>query len=221
MSGLRFTEVTDDGSADIRFGFGDFDSATTGVVGYTNLAKTADGSFAKGGVVRIADPADVSTLVNEQCELVYDGMGASVAQVLAHEIGHALGLASNADPSSVMCWKLMEQNRALDATDVAGAQALYGAPVGMAASAQVAAQQLLQAMEQDASQPLDAYLGYAMQTGGWPNPLTSTDASVATGVNQLIQAMATFDAPPTAAQTTVAEQGATLVQPLLAVNQTA
>lgn len=221
VCGVHFTQVADNGLADIRLGFGDFDSATTGVIGYANMKQNADGTFAKDSVLRIDDTADVSVVTNENGELVYQGMNASVQQVLEHEIGHALGMGSDADPNSVMCWKLTEQNRTLDATDVAGAQALYGAPTGVTTSALAAAQQLMQTLDQDASQPLDAYMGSAMQTGSGASPLASTDAAVATGVNQLIQAMATFDAPPTSAQTTCFEQGTTIVQPLLAVNQAA
>lgn len=148
VCGVHFTQVADNGLADIRLGFGDFDSATTGVIGYANMKQNADGTFAKNSVLRIDDTADVTAVTNENGELVYQGMNASVQQVLEHEIGHALGLASDADPNSVMCWKLTDQNRTLDATDVAGAQALYGAPTSTTASIQNAANQLIQAMSQ-------------------------------------------------------------------------
>ena len=161
VCGVHFTQVADNGLADIRLGFGDFDSATTGVIGYANMKQNADGTFAKDSVLRIDDTADVAAVTNENGELVYQGMNASVQQVLEHEIGHALGLASDADPNSVMYWKLTEQNRTLDATDVAGAQALYGASTSTTASIQNAANQLIQAMSQ--AEP-------AAQTG--QNPLT-------------------------------------------------
>jgi len=161
VCGVHFTQVADNGLADICLGFGDFDSATTGVIGYANMKQNADGTFAKDSVLRIDDTADVAAVTSENGELVYQGMNASVQQVLEHEIGHALGLASDADPNSVMYWKLTEQNRTLDATDVAGAQALYGASTSTTASIQNAANQLIQAMSQ--AEP-------AAQTG--QNPLT-------------------------------------------------
>ncbi len=161
VCGVHFTQVADNGLADLRFGFGDFDSATTGVIGYANMKQNADGTFAKDSVLRIDDTADVAAVTNENGELVYQGMNASVQQVLEHEIGHALGLASDADQNSVMCWKLTDQTRGLNATDVAGAQMLYGAPTSTTASIQNAANQLIQAMSQ--AEP-------AAQTG--QNPLT-------------------------------------------------
>uniref|UniRef100_UPI0015890997 matrixin family metalloprotease n=1 Tax=Burkholderia sp. BCC0397 TaxID=486876 RepID=UPI0015890997 len=59
-------------------------------------------------------------------------------QTALHEIGHALGLADNADSSSIMNYDLTSPNRSLDQTDINAVQALYGS------SAQTAA--LIQAM---------------------------------------------------------------------------
>ena len=45
--------------------------------------------------------------------------------MLMHEIGHALGLADNADPNSVMYYQSTgASNSTLNATDIAGTQAL-------------------------------------------------------------------------------------------------
>jgi hypothetical protein len=42
-----------------------------------------------------------------------------------HEIGHALGLADDADPNSIMYYGSGAQNRQLDATDITNITALY------------------------------------------------------------------------------------------------
>ena len=214
MSGLHFTEVADDGSADIRIGFGDFATQSTGVVGYTNSQTDTAGTFTPGTVVRIEDTSETAVGRDASGELVYSGMDASVLQVLEHEIGHALGLASDADPSSVMCWKLTDQNRTLDATDVAGAQALYGAPLQAAADPRADAATLTELLGGEIGVPsvLSAQLaaqdafGFAGATSAQASDApASLNASVQSAANLLTQVLAQTSMP--AAQITPSQQG--------------
>ena len=45
---------------------------------------------------------------------------------MLHEIGHALGLADDSNPSSIMYATLTAANETLSAVDIAGIQTLYG-----------------------------------------------------------------------------------------------
>ncbi len=55
----------------------------------------------------------------------YSGTDATLDQLLLHEIGHALGLADNSDPNSIMYDAATANNRTLDQNDRIGAQLLY------------------------------------------------------------------------------------------------
>ncbi len=145
-SGLKFVEVADSSRADIRVGLSDLDTANTGVVGYTTF-HAAGGSMESGAVVRVEDPTESALLTGSDGQATYAGTQAEFEQVLLHEIGHALGLASNGDAQSVMSYELTGNNLTLDGTDVAGIQALYGSSPGSLSSSQViTASQLVQAM---------------------------------------------------------------------------
>ncbi len=215
VSGLHFTEVADDGTASLRIGFGAFDSAVTGVIGYTTATTTDDGSFAKGAIVRIEDTSETAVARDASGELVYSAVDASVEQVLEHEIGHALGLASDADPSSVMCWKLTGQNRTLDATDVAGAQALYGTPAQAAADPRADAAALTELLGGEIGVPSVLAAQLAAQddalgvSGAIITPSSGASANLDPGIqsaaNLLTQVLAQTSMP--AAQITPSQQG--------------
>jgi hypothetical protein len=93
--------------------------------------------------------------------------------VLLHEIGHAIGLADNSDPNSVMYAEAGASNRTLDGTDIAGAQTLYSltqspmqSPAVSSGDASVATlHQLIQAMATVQIEP-------ALNTPSNPVPLT-------------------------------------------------
>jgi hypothetical protein len=75
----------------------------------------------------LEDPSQDALVAGAGGTLTYSGTQASLSQVILHEIGHALGLADNADPNSVMYYQASSNNDMLDSNDIAGVQALYGA----------------------------------------------------------------------------------------------
>jgi hypothetical protein len=123
-SGLTFEEVADSAQSDIRIGWGSFNTASSGIAGVTNLQGRA--GQITGAVIRLEDPNQDPLTAASGGAPTYAGTQATFLQVLEHEIGHALGLSDDADPHSIMYYAAGAGNRALDATDTAGAQALYG-----------------------------------------------------------------------------------------------
>ena len=121
-SGLHFEEVSDSSQAGIRIGWGDLDTSATGVLGLTTLKNSA-GSIADGTVIRLEDPNQLALEGSPQTQLEYSGTNQTLYALALHEIGHALGLADNADPSSVMYYQSTAQT--LDANDLAGIHQLY------------------------------------------------------------------------------------------------
>ncbi len=125
---LTFTQVADSQSADIRIGFGDLNTSSTGVIGQTSLFWTSSGNFVPDEVVRLEDPNQLALTPDGSGNYDYSGTPATLEQVALHEIGHALGLAHASDPNAVMYASVGANNQTLDGTDVAGIQSLYGAP---------------------------------------------------------------------------------------------
>lgn len=123
-SGITFEEVSDSTSSDIRVGWGAFQTATSGVVGYTNYRNT-EGAM-NGAIVRLEDPTQDPLIVGPTGQLTYEGTDATLLQVAEHEIGHALGFADDSDPSSIMYAVASSANQTFDATDLAGIAQLYG-----------------------------------------------------------------------------------------------
>lgn len=126
-SGLTFKEVADSSQADIRIGLGDFDTANSGVAGFTTY-RSQDGVIQAGALIRVEDPSQDSLTSGTDGHLVYGGTDASFTQVLMHEIGHALGLADNADLHSIESAYLGNLNGTLDGNDVSTIKALYSSP---------------------------------------------------------------------------------------------
>jgi hypothetical protein len=123
-SGLDFQVVVDSPSTDIRVGLGEFDTARTGVLGLTSY-QSGSSEFQPGVVVRVEDPKETPFVGDATGNPVYSGTEATFYQVLLHEIGHALGLADNADPASIMYYGSGENNPNLDLTDVGNIASLY------------------------------------------------------------------------------------------------
>ena len=123
-TGLVFVEMPDSpdlaGAADLRIGWGSF---TGGQVGEADYAYSGS-SFSPDVLVRLQDPA-TTPLVSQNGQLIYSGTDASLLQVALHEIGHALGLAHTSTEQAVMYPIATAANRMLQASDIAGAQALY------------------------------------------------------------------------------------------------
>lgn len=124
VAGITLVQVADSAAADIRIGFGSF-GANAGQVGETDYSYSTGAvqAFTPGVTVRIEDPAERPV----GGDGLYAGTGTSLAQVVLHEMGHALGLGHSADPSSAM-YPVTAANHALNATDLDGIHALYGAP---------------------------------------------------------------------------------------------
>ncbi len=136
-SGLQFQEVSGGTSADISVNWADLNTASTGEVGYTTF-KAAHGVIAPGASISLESPTEDALTSSSGSDPIYAGTEATFYQTVLHEIGHALGLADNADSGSIMNYDLTSSNRTLDQTDINAIEALYGS------SAQTAA--LIQAM---------------------------------------------------------------------------
>jgi predicted Zn-dependent protease len=150
-SGLTFVEVPDSASSDIRLGFGDLNTATSNTIGLTSFSST-NGQMNPGVVVRMEDPSQAPLVTAANGQAMYADTGASFEQVALHEIGHALGLGDNSNPTSIMDYLLGPSNQSLSLTDIQGMQTLYGqgsasipaSPSSTGASNQL--HQLIQAM---------------------------------------------------------------------------
>ena len=120
---ITFQQVADSVSANIRIGWGSFTGSQVGQTDYSYGQN--DNKFVSGVTVRLQDPATSAVAASTSAD--YSGTATSLYQVALHEIGHALGLAHNTDPNSVMYATLGRSNVDLDQTDIDGIQALYGA----------------------------------------------------------------------------------------------
>ena len=136
---LHFVQVANSAdprqAADIRIGFGDLNTASTGVIGQTSLRWDGAGSLVPDEVVRLEDPEQLGLTQGSNGTFTYAGTATTLDEVALHELGHALGLAHSADPNAVMYPSVGPNNQTLDASDVAGIQALYGAPASSPAPA--------------------------------------------------------------------------------------
>jgi predicted Zn-dependent protease len=133
-SGLKFKQVSGSSTADIRIGWGNFNTQNSGIIGLTG-SQVAGGQFQPGTIVRLENPAQ-DPIVSGSGALEYAGTDVRLYQVALHEIGHALGLADTSDPNSVMFANLGTTNRSLDATDTRNIKTLYGSgsPLGSGSS---------------------------------------------------------------------------------------
>lgn len=123
-SGLTFEEVPASAASDIRIGWGSFDTTDSNVIGFTS-GQSLGGQMQPGVIIRLENPAQTPLVAGAGGAPTYSGTGVELYQAALHEIGHALGLADNADPGSIMFAELGAANTALDLTDVANIRALY------------------------------------------------------------------------------------------------
>lgn len=127
-TGITFKEVADGASADIRVGFGNFDTAKSGVAGYTSF-RDKNGAIQAGAVIRVEDPSQDPLVHGASGGLHYSKSGINLQQLLEHEIGHAIGFANNADPNSIMYYMGSDTLHGLDAADKQAAKSLYQSSV--------------------------------------------------------------------------------------------
>jgi hypothetical protein len=118
-SGITFVQTPDQATTDIRIGFGALGSS--GEIGNT-FYRSSSYAMQPDVIVRIQDPAG-DPLVGSPP--TYKGFQTTFAQVVLHEIGHAIGLAHQTDPASIMYPVLSTANPALDANDIASVETLY------------------------------------------------------------------------------------------------
>jgi predicted Zn-dependent protease len=124
---LQLTEISDASQANIETGWGDFNTASSGVLGYTNYTTDGNGTFTHAEI-RMEDPTETTLVTDQNGQEAYSGTNAELYQVALHEIGHALGLADNSDPNSVMYYGSGASNVTLDATDISNIRSLYSQP---------------------------------------------------------------------------------------------
>ena len=202
-TGLTFQQVASASDADIKIGFGDFASKSTGVLGYTD-ARDSGGAL-KSAVIRLEDPSETALSDTLISGLTYVGTDATLYQVALHEVGRALGYADNADPTSVLAPVASSLNGALDSTDLTGAYLLYGGfPIENAS-----------ASSSKSSNNGASSVG-TLSSSGSSSALSGSTGPDASSLNQLIQGMATFSPRPSALALPVAAQNSALEQQLAA-----
>lgn len=132
VSGIVFQQVPDSrdaaGAADIRIGFGDLKNSTDSRIGET-WTKSVGGYFPPDIVIRLEDPNELP-LDPVAGGLGYRGAGATLYQVILHELGHALGLGHSSNPDDIMYFQANPQIHDLTQSDIDGIRALY--PTGLA-----------------------------------------------------------------------------------------
>ena len=130
LTGITFVQTADSAAVDIRIGWADLVAEGNGSIGDTWYHNVGS-HFVPDTLVRLEDPAETALQANGSVigGYTYSGYSATFYQVVLHELGHALGLGHSSNPTSVMHSSSDGAiNQDANAGDIAGIQALYGAP---------------------------------------------------------------------------------------------
>jgi hypothetical protein len=143
-SGLDLVQMQDtpyaSQQADIRIGFSDLNTQSTGEVGdtsyhYMDGQNGSPNTFIPDTIVQLEDPTQDPLIAQPNGQFQYQGFTADLQQVVEHEFGHALGLGHSSDPNAVMYPFAGPNNTSLDASDYQGIQSIYGGTPAPAATA--------------------------------------------------------------------------------------
>ncbi len=127
VAGLDFVQVADAPSAGLRFGWGRFGpfASTVGETKWTSTGSPA--VFDPDVIIRLRDPDEKTPVLEAGTgAFVYAGTSSTLYAVMLHKVGHAIGLAHNNDPTSILYPTSGTANRQLNSDDRFGVQLLYG-----------------------------------------------------------------------------------------------
>ncbi|MBM0203756.1 matrixin family metalloprotease [Micromonospora sp. STR1s_5] len=134
VSNLRFVEVADSASVDIRLGMAAFDGpfGTLGDASYFYTNSNGRQTFQPNVVVRF-DSGEQYSFVNGEQRL---SAGVTFESVAMHEIGHALGLDHYSGAPAIMRPLASASITSLQQSDIEGIRALYGSAAALVAAYQ-------------------------------------------------------------------------------------
>jgi len=98
------------------------------ILGSTSTYWDGNNRYIPGTTLAVEDPASRPVVSLPNGDLQYIGTSATMFQDFMHEMGHALGLQHNSDPTSIMNPVIGASNRLPNLADIIAIQSLYGPP---------------------------------------------------------------------------------------------